>query len=163
MPLIKNGGFADDEWISVGDEDTLPVDAPVIVSLARWQAERDTLIGRNAPIGVTLASSEAPEAIKDDLERFQLVALQFPTFQDGRGYSYASLLRERYGYEGEIRASGDVLRDQWFAMSRCGIDAFEVPDGTTLDAFNDAMSEFSLVYQPARDGRKTVLQMRHGG
>jgi uncharacterized protein (DUF934 family) len=162
MPLIKNGSFAENEWVAVGDEGALPTDVPVLVSLSRWQAERETLIGRNAPVGVTLASSEAPEAIVEDLDRIQIVDLQFPTFKDGRGYSYARLLRERYGFDGEIRASGEVLHDQWFAMSRCGIDVFEVPEGTTLEAFNSAMSEFSLVYQATGDGRKTVMQMRHG-
>ena len=161
MSLIKNGSFVENDWVIVGDEDTLPSDAPVLVSLTRWQAERETLMGRNTPIGVTLASSEAPEAIVDDLDRIQVIALQFPTFKDGRGYSYARLLRERYGFEGEIRASGEVLYDQWFAMSRCGVDAFEVPEGTTIEAFNDAMSEFSLVYQATDDGRQTVMQLRH--
>lgn len=162
MPLIKNGSFVDDEWISVGDEDDLPSDAPVIVSLARWQAERDTLLGRNTPLGVTLASSDAPEALVDDLDRLQLVAVQFPIYKDGRGYSTARLLRERHGYTGEIRATGEVLYDQWFFMARCGIDAFEVAEGTTLVAFERAMNELTLAYQRTGDGRITVMELRHG-
>lgn len=162
MPLIKNGAFEEDKWVRVEDGADLPADAPVLVSLARWQEDRDALAGRNAPVGVKLASSDVPEAIADDLDRLQLVALDFPAFKDGRGYSYARLLRERYGYEGEIRATGDVLRDQWLFMARCGINAFEVPDGTTLDAFEQALGEFTHVYQPTGDGRPTVLQLRHG-
>jgi uncharacterized protein (DUF934 family) len=163
MPLIKNGEFADDNWIVVGDEDELPTDAPVIVSAARWQAERDALVGRNAPLGVKLEAGEAPELIADDLDRFQLVAVNFPAFKDGRGFSYASLLRDRYGFDGEVRAVGEVLRDQWSLMVRCGFDAFDVADGTKIEAFKEALGEFSHVYQATGDGKKTVWQLRHGG
>ena len=161
MPLIKNGTFADDEWVSVGDEDALPSEGGVIVSLTRWLAERDTLLGRNTPLGITLAAGEVPDAIVNDLDRLQLVAVQFPIYKDGRGYSSARLLRERHGYEGEIRATGEVLYDQWFAMNRCGIDTFEVAEGTTLAAFEAAMNELSLVYQRTGDGRPTVMELRH--
>ncbi|MEQ9520060.1 MAG: DUF934 domain-containing protein [Parvibaculum sp.] len=162
MPLVKNGAFEDDKWIVVEDDADLPADKPVILSLTRWQAERDSLIGRNAPIAVKLASSEAPDPLETDLDRLTMVALDFPAFKDGRGYSYARLLRERFGFQGEIRATGEVLRDQWLAMSRCGIDAFIVADNVTLEMFDAAISELSLVYQPTGDGRKTILQMRHG-
>ncbi len=162
MPLIKNGAFADDEWVSVGDEDDLPSEGGVIVSLTRWLAERETLLGRNTPLGVTLASSDVPDAIVNDLDRLQLVAVQFPIYKDGRGYSSARLLRERHGYEGEIRATGEVLYDQWFFMARCGIDAFDVAEGTTLAAFETAMNELSLVYQRTGDSRPTVMELRHG-
>jgi uncharacterized protein (DUF934 family) len=163
MPLIKNGEFADNDWVLVGDEDALPTDAPVIVSASRWQAERDTLGGRNAPLGVKLEAGEAPELIADDLDRFQLVAVNFPAFKDGRGFSYASLLRDRYGFEGEVRAVGEVLRDQWSLMLRCGFDAFDVAEGTKIEAFNEAIGELSHVYQATSDGQKTIWQLRHGG
>ncbi len=162
MPLIKNGAFEDDKWVAVDDDSNLPADKPVILSLARWQAERETLVGRNAPVAVKLQSSEAPDALQADLDRLAMIALDFPAFKDGRGYSYARILREHFGFEGEIRATGEVLRDQWLAMTRCGVDAFIVADNVTLEAFNEAVNELSLVYQPTGDGRKTVMQLRHG-
>ncbi len=162
MPLIKNGAFEDDKWVAVDDDSDLPADKPVILSLARWQAERETLVGRNAPVAVKLQSSEAPDALQADLDRLAMIALDFPAFKDGRGYSYARVLREHFGFEGEIRATGEVLRDQWLAMTRCGVDAFIVADNVTLEAFNEAVNELSLVYQPTGDGRKTVMQLRHG-
>lgn len=162
MPLIKNGAFEDDKWVAVDDDSDLPADKPVILSLARWQAERETLAGRNAPVAVKLQSSEAPDALQADLDRLAMIALDFPAFKDGRGYSYARILREHFGFEGEIRATGEVLRDQWLAMIRCGVNAFIVADNVTLEAFNEAVNELSLVYQPTGDGRKTVMQLRHG-
>ncbi len=162
MPLIKNSRFADDEWVSVDDEEELPSNGAVIVSLSRWTAERKTLLRRNTPLGVTLASSDTPDALVEDLNRLQLVVLNFPLFKDGRGYSSARLLRERHGFSGEIRATGEVLYDQWFSMARCGIDAFEVAEGTTLAAFEEAMNELTLAYQRTGDGNPTVMELRHG-
>ena len=163
MPLIKNGTFAEDEWVQVADDADMPADGPALISLARWSEEKETLTGRNAPLAVMLDAGDAPEAIADDLDRFAMIAVNFPAYKDGRGFSYASLLRQRYGYEGEIRATGEVLRDQWSLMARCGFDAYDVADGVTLESFNEALGEFTHVYQPASDGRKTVIQLRHGG
>ena len=121
MALIKDGAVVDDAWITVSDDAALP-DAPVIVSFDRWKAERDHLIGRNAPLGIRLASGQSPDEIAGDLDRFSLVALEFPVFTDGRAFTSARILRERYGFFGEIRAVGDVLRDQILFMMRCGFD-----------------------------------------
>jgi uncharacterized protein (DUF934 family) len=126
------------------------------VSLARFQRDRETLIARNTAIAVTLASDQSPEALAGDLDRISAVILQFPKFRDGRGYSWARLLRQRLGYRGEIRASGDVLRDQWLPMHRCGIDAMQVRDGVTLSDFLAAMAEQTVFYQPAQDGRGRI-------
>lgn len=161
MPLIKDGVVTQDDWIRVADETPLP-EGPVIVTLARWQAERASLQGRNDALGIVLASSEAPETIADDLARFDLVCLDFPKFQDGRAYSYARKLRQRYGYTGELRAVGNVLRDQFLFMRRCGFDSFEVADARAVDEWQRAMSEISVVYQPAADARATATQQRAG-
>ena len=126
MPLIKHDGLAADPWVSLGDDDVLPGNAPIIVSVERWRAERDVLVGRGGALGIRLAAEDSPAEIAADLERFQLVALDFPKFTDGRAYSTARLLRERYGFKGEVRATGQVLRDQLLFMWRCGFDAFEV-------------------------------------
>ena len=162
MPLIKDGVVAQDDWTLAADETPLP-EGPVIVTLARWSAERGTLLGRNGPLGILLASSEAPEAIADDLARFDLVCLDFPKFQDGRAYSYARKLRQRYGYTGELRAVGNVLRDQFAFMVRCGFDSFAVADERAAAEWTRAMEEISVVYQPAADTRATATQQRQAG
>lgn len=162
MPLIKDGAFVEDRFTYVEDDAPLPEGA-VIVSFTRWQDEKDALIARGTPLGVKLLSGEEPAPLKDDLDKLDVIALDFPMFKNGRAYSYARLLRSRYGYKGEMRATGDVLRDQLFFMARCGFDAFEVSQRITLDAFKEALGEISVVYQPSSDGRKTVLEARHGG
>ncbi len=161
MPLIKDGGLADDPWVTLADDAESPPEGPVIVTLARWRADRDRLAGRNQPLGVRLKSDQSPASIADDLDRFAVIALEFPKFTDGRAYSYARLLRERYGYEGEVRAVGNVLRDQFLFMHRCGFDAFEVADDKMADAWLEAISEFDVFYQPAADDRTPVLALRH--
>ncbi|PKQ05941.1 MAG: oxidoreductase [Alphaproteobacteria bacterium HGW-Alphaproteobacteria-12] len=159
MKLVRNGAFVEDDFIAVGDEDALP-DGPAIVSLERWQAERDTLIARNAPIGVRLQSGQEPGSIAGDLDRIDLVALEFPVYRNGRAYSYARLLRERYGFKGEVRAVGNVLRDQFQFMIRCGFDALEVADNITPEIWAENAGSFSLFYQPSADGKETVLSLR---
>lgn len=159
MKLIKNGEFVENRFQTVGDEDQLP-DGPVIVSLERWQAEREALRARNTPVGVLLKSGQEPGPIVEDLDHLDVVALEFPTYRNGRGYSYARLLRERHGYKGEIRAVGNVLRDQFQFMIRCGIDALEVGDNITPEIFAECANFFSLYYQPSSDTRETVLSLR---
>ena len=141
MPLIRDGALVDDPWVTVDDGTQLPMDGPAIVSLERWQAHRDELLGRNAPLGIRLKSDQPPALIADDLDRFAVVALEFPVFRDGRAYSYARLLRERYGYRGEVRAVGEVLRDQFLFMVRCGFDAIEVRDENAAGQWREAVSE----------------------
>lgn len=163
MPLIKGDRIAEDPWIAVGDEEVLPEGAPAIVSLARWRAERDTLAGRNAPLGIRLRADQPPGEIAAELDRFQVIALEFPSFGDGRAYSYARLLRARHGYRGELRAVGQVLRDQALFMRRCGFDAFEVAAGTGVAGWREALGEISVFYQPAEDGRPAAHGLRRNG
>ena len=126
MKIIKGQEVVEDTWNHVADEDELP-EGQIIVSYARWQQDRDALIARsNSGLGVALDPEHHAEDIAGDLEHFAVVALDFPVFRDGRAYSTARLLRDRYDYKGELRATGDVLRDQLFYMYRCGFDAFEV-------------------------------------
>jgi uncharacterized protein (DUF934 family) len=161
MPLIKKGAFVEDAFVTVADDAPLPDGVPVIVSLKRWQSEREALVARGTPLGVRLPNAQSPEVLKDDLRHLSVVALEFPIFRDGRSYSWARLLRQRLAFKGEIRAVGNVLRDQLFFMARVGIDAFEVPQGFSIDAFERAMREFSYVYQPSIDSRRTVTALRH--
>lgn len=164
MTLIRldegRPAFGDDAWTHVADDETLPSAAPAIVSLERWLAERDALAGRNAPLGVRLKSDQRIEAIAPDLGTLSLVALDFPNLNDGRHFTTARLLRERHGFAGEVRATGQVLRDQLFFMARCGFDAFELAPGRDATAAGHAFGEFSGVYQPAADGRAPIPALR---
>ncbi|MCP5432150.1 MAG: DUF934 domain-containing protein [Alphaproteobacteria bacterium] len=161
MALIRHGLPAREDFAAVGSEDALPEGA-VIVPFARYRAEREALLARNAPLGVRIEPGERVEELSDDLPRLAVIALAFPQFKDGRAFSSARLLRERLGYKGEIRAVGNVLRDQIFFMSRVGFTAFEVEKDKDAAAFAETMAEFSQVYQPSSDRRPTVLALRQG-
>jgi uncharacterized protein (DUF934 family) len=159
--LIKSNAFAADAYTQVGDDAVLP-EGPVLVSLTRFEKERDTLLARNTPVGVLLASDQSPEKLGDDVSRLSLVALDFPKFRDGRAFSWARMLRTRLGFTGEIRAVGDFLYDQVSYQHRVGFDAWVVPDHFTLQEFHRALTEMSNVYQPSADGKKTIRQLRAG-
>jgi len=159
MPLIKNNQLMEDNWVR-WDGDS-PITGDVIVSLGVWNEHKPQLMAHDGAVGIQLASDQAPDLIQQDLAHLDLVALEFPAFKDGRAFSYARLLRERFGFAGEVRAVGDVLRDQAFFMLRCGFDAFEVADATALNGFLDALGEFTFVYQPSTDNRRSVVANRH--
>jgi uncharacterized protein (DUF934 family) len=160
MPLIKDGAIIADPWVFVSDESALPADGRVIVTLERWRAERATLLGQFTEVGVVLKSDQPADEIANDLRHLRLIALDFPIFRDGRAYSTARLLRERYGFLGELRAVGNVLPDQFFFMLRCGIDTFQVADDRKALEWQKAVSAFSAVYQTAADGRTAVSRLR---
>jgi uncharacterized protein (DUF934 family) len=160
MPLIRNNAFVESAFTHVADGEALP-DGAVVVSLSRFLAERESLMQRNAPLGVRIASSETPDALGSDVHHFAIVELEFPKFRDGRGYSSARVLRDRLGYKGEIRARGDVLRDQWLFMSRVGVDSFEVRPGTRLEDFRAALAEQTVFYQRASDSHASIFELRH--
>lgn len=160
MPIVKEGQIADDPWVLVDDAAPLPGGVPLLLSLARWQAERNALEGRNAPLGVRLAPGEGAEDIAEDVDRLSLIALEFPTFKDGRAYSTARRLRQVLGFRGELRATGDVLRDQWLFMVRCGFDAVEVAGAAEAAAWETEMRRFSVVYQRAADDRQPAGELR---
>ena len=159
MPLIKNGAFVEDTYTGVADDTAMPANG-AIVTLGRFIKDRESLLARNAPLGVRLPSGESPESLGEDVHRLSVVALEFPRFRDGRGFSWARMLRTRLGYEREIRAVGDYLYDQIAFMHRVGIDAFEVRENFTLAEFRRALFEITDVYQPSTDGRKTIRQLR---
>ena len=161
MPLLKDGKLIDDPWSHIADEVAIPASGQVIVGLKRWREERDSLIKRKDPAGVRLQSDHTAGDVADDLELLGVVALAFPVFKDGRAYSNARRLRERHGYTGEIRAIGNVLRDQYLFMLRCGFDALEVKEGETEKDWQKATKAFSVFFQPAADGQETVVSLRH--
>jgi len=162
MPLIKGGSFVADSFVLIADEAPLPDVGGAIVSLTRFRKDRDTLMARNAPIGVRLKSDESPEQLGDDVHRLSVVVIEFPAFRDGRGFSWARMLRTRLNFTGEVRATGAFLYDQIAYLVRTGFDAFEVPDGFPLAEFNRALAEMSAVYQPSADGKKTIRDLRSG-
>jgi uncharacterized protein (DUF934 family) len=160
MPLIKHGQVVADAWVPLPDEGVVPASGAVIVSLGRLRAEHQSLLARVEPLGVRLASHEAASELAEYLARLSLVAIEFPTFKDGRAYSTARLLRERYQYKGELRAVGNVLRDQFLFMLRCGFDAFEVATEQEAGAWKKAIDEFSVWYQVAADDRQPAARLR---
>ena len=160
--LIKSGAYAQDAFTPVADDAALP-DGAIIVSLARFEKEREHLLERNTPLGVRLKSDQNPELLGDAVGRLSLVVLEFPKFRDGRAFSWARILRTRLNFTGEIRAVGDFLFDQVNYQHRVGFDAWEVPDNFTLEQFNAALTEMTNVYQPSADGKKTIRQLRAEG
>jgi uncharacterized protein (DUF934 family) len=150
---LRAGVFAlaEDPFTAVGDEQEVPP-GDVIISLSRFQAEGEALLSQGRRVGVRLESHEPVEALAYDLPRLAVVALAFPKFGDGRAYSYARLLRERYDFKGEVRAVGDVLREQAGFMVRCGFDAFEPADGSTPQQWDHAAHRFRHLYQRSVQG-----------
>ena len=144
--------LAEDPFTAVGDEREIPP-GDVIISLARFQENGDRLLSEGRKVGVRLETHEEVEALAYDLPRVAVVALAFPKFGDGRAYSNARLLRGRYGFAGEVRAVGDVLREQAGFMVRCGFDAFEPADGSTPEIWETAVRRYRHVYQRGADAR----------
>ena len=157
MRVIKEGAVVEDSWVFCKADEAVPAEGDVIVGLSRWNAERESLVARSGKVGVLLASEETPRDI-DALFSLALVALDFPKFADGRGYTSARLLRERFGFQGDIRAVGDVLRDQLFYMARCGVSSFAVKEGKDIQGALDALRDFSVTYQPAADDPRPLFR-----
>jgi phosphoadenosine phosphosulfate reductase len=150
MPLWRREGFVEDRWAALDDEAPAPADGAIVVSLKRWLGERDALMSRRAPVGVALEAGADAQAHLADLADRPLVALAFAKFADGRAFSYARILRDRYGFRGELRATGDVLIDEIPLMLRCGFDSFDVTNAPTLHALEAGHLPGSpLHYQPA--------------
>jgi uncharacterized protein (DUF934 family) len=161
MALIKDGKLVADTFADAATAAAIPPTGAVIVNFEQWQAERAALLARGAPLGIRLHSDQSPDLIAADVAHFAVVALEFPKFRDGRAYSYARLLRERYGFKGELRAVGDVLLEQLFFMIRVGFDAFVLDSPEPLRDYQTALADFSVWYQPTGDGRPTAIQLRH--
>ncbi len=160
MRLVKRGQIVEDRFVRVLDDAPIPDDAPVLIPAARFLANSSLVVNREAPAGVIWPNSRRVSELEPYLYRLALIALVFPTFRDGRAYSQARQLRERFGFRGELRATGDVLRDQFSFLLRAGFDAFEVRKDTDATAFAEAVARYSVVYQPAGDGRAPALRLR---
>jgi uncharacterized protein (DUF934 family) len=160
MPLVKNGKISTDAVVHVADDAPLPDDGAVLISAARFLEDPQTLLRRPGKTGVIWPNNRDLDDLVPYLDRLAMVALVFPSFRDGRAYSQARLLRERHGYKGELRATGQVLRDQFMFMLRAGFDAFDVKKESDAEAFTNTAKHYSVFYQPTGDGRATALHQR---
>jgi uncharacterized protein (DUF934 family) len=160
MPLVKGGQVVKDSYVRVADDAPIPAGVPVVISGARFITDAAALVATGTPVGVLWPNDRRVAELAPWLDKLSVVALTFPTFRDGRAYSQARLLRERYNYRGELRATGDVLRDQFQFLLRAGFDAFEVKKAIDAPMFAEAAARFSVFYQPSADGRLPVLRRR---
>ncbi|OQK16562.1 oxidoreductase [Methyloprofundus sedimenti] len=145
MQLIKDKQITQDNWVYIVDETPLKADY-IIVSLVRWRQERNQL-SKIKHLGLRLEPDVELEEIANDLSHFQLIELYFPVFTDGRAFTHARLLRSRYGFTGDIRASGDFMRDQVFYLNRVGVTSFELNDQENAQQVIQSMHDFSVDYQ----------------
>jgi uncharacterized protein (DUF934 family) len=162
MSLIKNGAVIADPYVTASDDAALPDSGPVIVTAARLLANAAEILARGAPAGVVWPNNKNVADLAPLLDRLAVVALVFPNFKDGRAYSQARLLRERHGFRGELRATGQVLRDQFVFLVRAGFDALEVAKAGDAEAFAAALARYTVVYQPTGEGRATAARRRGG-
>jgi uncharacterized protein (DUF934 family) len=160
MPLIKNGTVTTDPYVTVSDDAPLPDGAPVIVTAARLLANAAEILARTAPVGVIWPNNKNVADLALLLDRLTVVVLVFPNFKDGRAYSQARLLRERYGFHGELRATGQVLRDQFVFLVRAGFDALEVTKAGDAEAFASTLARYTVFYQPTGESRATAARLR---
>ena len=164
MPdLILNGAVISDTWCYLEKSDTpaeqqIP-EGKVVLPLTTWLAQKDQLSSRQE-IGVWFDSDEEPEGVAEDLINLPLIAVNFPKFADGRGYSIARLIRERYQFTGELRAMGDVLLDQLFYMKRCGFNSFALRPDRSAEKALAGLNAFSEVYQAGYDQPLPLFRRR---
>jgi uncharacterized protein (DUF934 family) len=147
--LLRDGRIVDDDWRYV-TEAAADAAAALIVTLDQWRLEPDTWLARGSRLGVVLSPAHRVEELAPDLKHFALIAAQFSGPSEGRGYTQARQLRDRWNFKGELRAVGYVRRDQLFFMARCGFNSFELAETDIEEAYN-AFSTFSAAYQPSND------------
>jgi uncharacterized protein (DUF934 family) len=160
MPLIKNGRVVEDRFVRILDDAPIPDGVPVIVPAARFLADAEDILRRDAPTGVEWPNNRKVAELEPYLDRLAVAVLAFPNFKDGRGYSQARQLRERYRFAGELRAAGQILRDQFLFLVRAGFDALEVKKPADAEVFAATLARYSVFYQPAGDPRTAALQRR---
>jgi uncharacterized protein (DUF934 family) len=167
VQLIKDQKIVDDTWqriIEITADANLPKDdvpgGNIIVPFAYWLENKESLVNKDGMLGVCIDGDVDIQDVVKDIEHFDLIALDFPAFADGRSYSHARLLRDRYNFEGELRAVGDILRDQLFFMQRCGINSFQLREDKDIQDALNAFNELSVKYQTAADGAEPVYKYR---
>lgn len=160
MLLLENGRPVPDPYVTLADDAALPDTGGVIVSLERWRTEDEALATGGRPVGVRLKSHQLADSVAGDLDRLSLVAVELPKFRDGRAFSTARELRERYVYTGEIRAVGHIIPDQYLFLLRAGVSTVEVPEDRYTDAWANALAEYTVAYQPAIRGDAPLSALR---
>jgi uncharacterized protein (DUF934 family) len=160
MQLVRAGRPAEDRFLRVLDEAPVPERAAVLLPASRLLADAQELVLRASPTGVIWPNNRSVVELAPHLDWLALVALVFPSFRDGRAYSQARILRERYGFRGELRATGEVLRDQLLFLQRAGFDSFEISKHEDAYKFAEAVARYSVFYQPAADGRMSAPAAR---
>ena len=157
--LLRDGRIVDDDWLYLAEAEG-DAAAPLILTLAEWQGDRDKWLAQDRRLGVVLSPVHKVELLAPDLARLALIGADFSGPSEGRGYSQARELREQWKFAGELRATGQVRRDQLFFMARCGFNSFELPY-TDIEAAHAALATFSRAYQPSNDaGLPLKLQRR---
>jgi uncharacterized protein (DUF934 family) len=160
MPLVRAGRRVEDRFVRILDDAPLPEHVPVLLPATRFLADVSDIARRGAPAGVIWPNDRRIAELAPHLDHLALVALEFPKFRDGRAYSQARQLRERYGFRGELRATGQILRDQFLFLVRAGFDAFEMAKEADVEHFVEAARRYSVFYQPSADGRPTAIALR---
>ncbi|ODS24719.1 hypothetical protein AB835_02300 [Candidatus Endobugula sertula] len=156
--IIKDGQIAVNEWLLVTDSSQPIPEAKVIVSLDIWQAHKEQLAKK--PVGLWIKNDQSLETIHKDLSQFDVIAIDFPGFMDGRGFSIGRLLRDRYHYQGEIRATGSIIRDQLCYLKRCGFNAFDLGGNSNLESAIASLNDFSDGYQISVDQKTPLFRRR---
>jgi uncharacterized protein (DUF934 family) len=160
MRLVRAGRIVADRYQRVLDDAPIPDGVPVIVPAARFLADVAEFARRDAPTGALWPNNRRISELAPHLDQLALVALVFPSFKDGRAYSQARQLREQYGFRGELRATGNILRDQFLFLVRAGFDSFEVVKDADAAVFAESVTRFSVFYQPAGDRHTPALRAR---
>ena len=162
MPVLEAGLVVADHWEHAGDEANLPAGQNFIVCLDRLRRDQEFLFTREAPLGVVLAPGTKVSDVAEFLDRLDLVVIEFPKFRDGRGFTLARVLRERYGYEREIRATGHLLPDQYALLLRCGFTSVELPDSADVPVWQAALERYKVAYQPGLTAEHPLSWFRRG-
>ena len=159
--VIRGRTLVRDNWRKLEADASPTSGEELLVPLARWRAEREDLRRHEGRLGLWLEPEDDPAAAAADRELFEVIAVNFPRFADGRGYSIARLLRERHGYRGELRAVGDVQRDQLFYLMRCGFDAFALNAAEDSAELCAAFDDFSDAYQASVERPVPLFRRRN--
>jgi uncharacterized protein (DUF934 family) len=157
--IIKDGSIIKNDWLIVNDTETTLPDGNLLVSLDVWETNKEALLTRPA-IGLWLKNDQCVSAVTESLNTFSVIAIDFPNFMDGRGFSIARLLRDRFNYQGEIRATGGVIRDQLCYLTRSGFNAFDMDESIDLEASLASITDFTEAYQTDANQKTPLFRRR---
>jgi len=158
--LLRDKQITQDNWLVVDETATTLPSGDILLSFNHWQQLENKLEQHNGAIGVWIEGNAEIEDFLEPLLSLPLIAINFPKFADGRGFSLATLLRDRYQYKGELRAIGNFIRDQLFFLTRCGFNSFKFPDGTNLEEVANSLTDFSENYQVSADENQPLFRRR---